>query len=223
VTKPSNGAALQATDTPTGEKRRPGRPSAVTHAAQLEICARLAQGESLNKICKDKAMPSRASVMRALHGESPEFSEFRVQYARARDSLLDVYADQIIDIADDGTTDYVIKTGRNGHEYEAVDQEHIQRSRLRVEARKWILSKLKPETYGDKLIGAVEHQHSGRVDVTDMTEREKMRRFALFMMEDQRANAVDGEVAGPDDGTKSQKLDRPMMNDPQVVDDSSSE
>ena len=210
MTKPqaSDSPILQATGTKReGERYRPGsragvggRKSSYTEAMGLEICARLSSGESLNVMLKDKALPSRSTVMRW----SVEIPEFREMYARARERLLDVYADEIITIADDGTTDYVIKTGRNGHEYEAVDQEHIQRSRLRVESRKWLLSKLRPETYGDRITadvtGSVDHKH----DISTLSEREKMRRFALFMIEDQRQPVIDGQLAN---GTKSHVTD----------------
>ena len=92
-------------------------------------------------------MPAKSSVMRWL-GEKPEC---RDQYARARELLTEHWADEILEIADDGATDLVEKTGRNGSTYMAVDQEHIQRSRLRVDARKWLMSKLQPKKYGDRV------------------------------------------------------------------------
>ena len=173
-----------------------GRPPVMTEAVQLEICARMAEGESLSAVCRDPDLPARSTVTRFLVGEGPENSAFCKRYAQARESLLDVYAEQIISISDDGTTDYITKTGRNGHEYEAVDQEHIQRSRLRVDSRRWLLSKLRPNEYGDKVVaevsGGLIHTH----DITSLSEREKMRRLALFMVEDQQANpAIEGQAA----------------------------
>ena len=57
----------------------------------------------------------------------------------------------MLDIADDSTNDYMMKQGEDGSEYEALNAEHIQRSRLRIETRKWLSSKLKPKKYGDKI------------------------------------------------------------------------
>ena len=197
IAKPSKDATLQASATGKKTKKKVGRPSSVTPAVQLEICARLGSGENLTQVCRDPKLPSRTAITNALASGKPEFSEFVTRYAQARDALLDAYADQIILISDDGTTDYITKTGRNGHEYEAVDQEHIQRSRLRVDSRKWILSKLRPDQYGDR----VETVASGAVavihDVTSLSEREKMRRLALFMAEDQAIDGVAVEVAKP--------------------------
>lgn len=171
---------------------RIGRPPMVlSDELRMTICLRTAEGESMRSICRDPEMPSRSRVQKEL----VENSAFADQYARARELLYACWADEILEISDDGTTDYITKVGRNGHEYEAVDQEHIQRSRLRVDSRKWLLSKLLPKTFGDK----VQHDHEGEVqhkhDITSLSEREKMRRFALFMLEDKAANSstVEGQ------------------------------
>jgi hypothetical protein len=217
MAKPKQGTTLQATDTQPVEQRKPGRPTVMTEAVQLEICARLGEGETLRAVCRDKDMPSTSTVMRALHGGKPAFSDFRQRYAVARESLMDHWAEEILEISDDGTTDYVLKTGRNGHEYMAVDQEHIQRSRLRVDSRRWLLSKLRPEQYGDKLTTESSSLVLVKHDVASLSEREKMRRFALFMVEDSRQPAIEGELAAPDGGTKSQKLAGHIMNAPQAT------
>lgn len=193
---------------PKGGKSRTGRPPMVlSDDLRMSICLRTAEGESMRAICRDPEMPSRSRVQKEL----VENSLFADQYARARELLYAVWADEILEIADDGTTDYITKVGRNGHEYEAVDQEHIQRSRLRVDARKWLLSKLLPKTFGDH----VKHEHEGEVtaklDITGLSEREKMRRFALFMLEDQAANAgavVDGDVIGSHDDAGQPPIDK---------------
>ena len=193
--KPKQAKALQALDTKPKRPTKIGRPSALTEAVQLEVCARMAEGESLTHICHDPAMPCRQTVSKALVSGAPEFSAFVTRYAAARESLLDVYADEILSISDDGTTDYILKVGRNGHEYMAVDQEHIQRSRLRVDTRLRLMAVVAPHIYGQK----VDHQHAGTVlvkhDITSLTEREKMRRFALFMVEDQREPVIEGEAS----------------------------
>jgi hypothetical protein len=187
----------------------------MTEAVQLEICARLGGGENLTHICKDPKMPCRQSVTNYLASKAAEESGFIGHYARARESLLDVYADDILMISDDGTTDYVMKVGRNGHEYMAVDQEHIQRSRLRVDSRKWLLSKLRPGQYGDRIISEQTGTVLVKHDITSLSEREKMRRFALFMIEDQRQPVIEH---GPVSGTESQKLSGHRRSTSQTAD-----
>ena len=134
---------------PVPKKRKTGHSSLYTEALAADICRRLAEGESLRTICTDKAMPDKATVMRWLFdGKHEDFVE---QYARAREAQAEVRADEIVDIADDDTKDFMAdKDGKL-----VADHEHIQRSRLRVDARKWIAAKLLPKRYGDKL------QHTG--------------------------------------------------------------
>ena len=150
-----------------------------------QICGRMSEGETLRQVCRDAAMPARSTVYRWL-SRNPAFAD---QYAAAREALVASWADEIIDIADDGTTDYVTKVGRNGAEYEAVDQEHIQRSRLRVDARRWLLSKLNPGQYGDHVevehTGAVDHRHS-------ISDTEKVRRLALFLLQSPAGATIEG-------------------------------
>jgi hypothetical protein len=56
-------------------------------------------------------------------------------------------AEEILEIADDGTND----TYKDDNGNERTDQEVIGRSRLRVDARKWLLAKMLPKKYGDKI------------------------------------------------------------------------
>lgn len=119
-----------------------GRPSSYTPEIAAEICKRLALGESLRAICSDSDMPDRTTVFRWLHS-SPDF---RNHYARAREDQADTFAEEIIEIADDGRNDTIV-TERG----EQPDTEWIARSRLRVDARKWVMSKLAPKKYGDKI------------------------------------------------------------------------
>lgn len=76
---------------------------------------------------------------------------FLEQYETARAIQADLMAEELIEIADDGTNDYMEKLLQSGETIEVVNTEHIQRSRLRVDTRKWVASKLKPKKYGEKL------------------------------------------------------------------------
>jgi len=136
-------------------KNKGGRPTLYNIDMCTEICTRLSQGQSLRSICRAEDMPDIHTVIR-WRIEKPEFS---TQYAQAREDQADTLADEIQDIADDGTNDYMTKTLKNGDSVEVVDKEHIQRSRLRVDTRKWIASKLKSKSYGDK----VNVDHSGTI------------------------------------------------------------
>lgn len=104
------------------------------------ICEALIQGHSLRNICKQKGMPGKSTVMEWL-AKDAEFSD---QYARARTLQAETLLEEILEIADDGSRDYVSEDGRL-----VPDHDHIARSRLRVDTRKWAMSKLAPKKYGD--------------------------------------------------------------------------
>lgn len=124
------------------------RPSDYSQETASRICGELAEGKSLRTICLAEDMPACSTVFRWL----TEHDTFQEQYARARDAQADAIFDEILDIADDGSNDYVTKKNADGSEYEAIDHEHISRSKLRVDARKWMAGKLRPKKYGDRQI-----------------------------------------------------------------------
>lgn len=143
------------------------RPSLFTEELAIEICSRLASGESLRSICRDETMPGLTTTYRWLS----ERESFRNQYARAREDQADTLADEILEISDDGRNDWMIRVrDEDGKESGAVlNAEHIQRSRLRVDARKWIAAKLKPKKYGDKVIQEVSGIDGGPIVTRDDT------------------------------------------------------
>ena len=125
-----------------------GRRTDYSEELSAEICSRLANGESLRTICLDENMPDKATVFRWLG----KHAEFRDQYARAKEESSDALVEEIIDIADDSVNDWMEKHNQEGEQIGwRVNDEAIERSRLRVDARKWVASKLKPKKYGDKL------------------------------------------------------------------------
>lgn len=147
--------------------RTRGRPSSYTKKIAAVILERLAAGESLRAICRDDKMPSETSVRRWAIDDVDGFS---AHYAQARDIGLDTMADEILDIADNTSRDTTTTTNRDGSEREVADQEWINRSRLRVDARKWYLSKLAPKRYGDSSTLALTGPDGGPVRISD-TER----------------------------------------------------
>jgi len=124
-----------------------GRPSDYSLEVAHAICARMAAGETLLQICRDPAMPARSTayLWTVVH---PEFSDM---YARARKALYEHWADELVDIAEDGRNDWIERERKDGSIEMTVDREHIQRSALRVDTRKWMLAKLQPKQYGDKV------------------------------------------------------------------------
>jgi len=120
-----------------------------------KICAEIASSsKSLRTICKELEIPVRTVLYWLSEGNKPdpkqEYKDFLHQYARAKEEQADHLAEEILEIADDGSNDYMTIT-KGDKDYNVEDREVTNRSRLRVDARKWIASKLKPKKYGDKI------------------------------------------------------------------------
>lgn len=131
----------------TPSKKTPkknGRPSKYTNKLADKICQMIAQGQSVRSICAKKDMISMQTFFRWLR----ENDKFREQYARACEERSYMHAEDIIEIADNATNDYMEKLEGDGYIF---NSENVQRSRLRIDTRKWLMSKLNPKVYGDKL------------------------------------------------------------------------
>jgi hypothetical protein len=126
-----------------------GRSTTYTNELGLEICMHIADGESVRSICLNEHMPSSSTIFRWLLDDDKK--EFWEQYARARAIQAETMFEELLEIADDGSNDWMEKANKDGSTYTALDHEHVQRSRLRVDTRKWYLSKVLPKKFGDKV------------------------------------------------------------------------
>jgi len=149
-----------------------GRPPIYSPELAAAICDRLADGESLRSICRDPAMPDRSVVTGWILNNHEGFT---AQYTRAKDIGIEQIADETFDIADDGTNDWIERENqRTGQTYIALNEEAVARSRIRIDQRKWYLSKIAPKKYGDnakiELTGAdngpVQVEHKGEAIAT---------------------------------------------------------
>lgn len=135
------------------------------------ICAEIIDGKSVRTICKMEGMPSKRTIMYWLRIHA----EFKKLYDIACVERSEAYAEEIVDIADDGSNDWMERELDNGKSVTVVDHEHIQRSRLRVEARKWICAKMKPRKYGEK----IELEHTGSLDWAEQLQKSRERAAEL--------------------------------------------
>lgn len=132
----------------SGEPKPTGRPEIYTQEIADRICAEIASStKSLRTICNADGMPSVMTVLRWLREDKDGFC---AQYTRAKEEQADFMTEEMIEIADDGTNDYMTIV-KGDMEYNIENKEVTSRSKLRVETRKWAASKLKPKKYGDKL------------------------------------------------------------------------
>ena len=118
------------------------------------ICERISKGTTLAQICRDDGI-GRTTVYEWLK----EHSAFAERFARARELGFDAIADDCMDIADDGSNDWMLSNKPDDERY-VLNGEHVQRSKLRIESRLKLLAKWSPK-YREQLDMKVE----GKVDV----------------------------------------------------------
>lgn len=120
-------------------KKRPSRNGTPEErkVTAARVIAAIEGGLSCYRACESVGM-----TVPAFHrccDDSPELSS---AYARAREILVDRMAQELADIADEPAT--LTPDGK-------VDSAAVQKQRLQVDTRKWLLSKLAPKKYGDRL------------------------------------------------------------------------
>lgn len=136
-----------------------GRPSTYTDELADDICMRLILGESLHKITADESMPSERTVYTWMLKDA----SFLQKIAEARVLQAEKRLDEIHDIADDGSNDYTEKLDSEGNPTGEMrlNTEHVQRSKLRVDARIKAIELMAPKKYGKQL----SLNHTGNVTV----------------------------------------------------------
>ena len=98
--------------------------------------------------------------------------EFKERYARACDVRADAIFEEMLSIADDGRNDWMENISKEGEIVGYRENgEALRRSALRIEARKWLLGKMKPKVYGDKIQTEVSGPDGGAVQVVSRIER----------------------------------------------------
>lgn len=116
------------------------------------ICERLAEGFTLTQIARELGC-----VASAITKWADQDAEFGARYARAMDARTDRMAEEILAISDDGSNDWMVREQEGGEAITVADHEHIQRSKLRVDTRKWLMAKMMPKKYGER----VTQEHTG--------------------------------------------------------------
>lgn len=122
-------------------KRRRGRQPLWTDEEReelvKEICYRIARGEALTRVCSGPGMPHATTFLSWCRDDVL----FDKQYARAMEERMTLMAHEITEIADDSSGDSMLDSDG----YVRVDHEHIQRSKLRIDTRKWLMGKVLPK------------------------------------------------------------------------------
>ncbi len=135
---------------PIKTRKRPRPPRHYSKEMAEEICIRLMKKESLAAICRDPRMPTANAIVKWL--ADPRRADFREMYYFARRVQAEMFVDEIFEIADDTQYDWKPRFNRKGEYIDHVpDNEAIQRSRVRIDTRKWYAAKMVPKIYGEKL------------------------------------------------------------------------
>lgn len=115
-----------------------GRPTVFKRKVFNEICRRLAEGQTLREICRDESMPARSTVRGWVIEDREGVS---AQYARAEALGLEEWNDETLEIADDGSNDWMERRRKDGSIEVALDREHVERSKLRIAQRNWVIAR----------------------------------------------------------------------------------
>lgn len=125
---------------PEAEEPAYKSPYAARYTPDLanEILYEIASGRFINGVCKDPGMPHERSVRLWVINDHDGFA---AKYAQACEMRADRLFEETIEIADDGSIDMDMETGK-------ILYENVQRSKLRIDTRKFMISKMVPKKYG---------------------------------------------------------------------------
>lgn len=153
-----------------------GRPEVYSNEIVDKICKLIATGnKGLQRLCREyKDIPHFDTMYRWL-SDPAKYKYFTEQYARAKELQADFLADEIIEISDEkviGSKTIHKIGGKNGDVIEnhtGLDQ--VERSKLKVEARKWTAAKLRPKKYGNKIDVTTDGKEIKQVDLGAMISK----------------------------------------------------
>jgi hypothetical protein len=119
------------------------------------LMTEIINGRSVHNICTTEDWAPNEDTFYTWLRERDDFSEM---YARARGARADRMAAEMLEIADDTEGDLVTVTTKGGETYMRGDSAKVSRAALRVDTRKWLMARMSPRNYGDR----VAHEHGDR-------------------------------------------------------------
>ena len=129
------------------------------HPVWLEIVGQVSSGKALSTVLRQDDMPTWVSF----HAMVAQDAKIAAAYEKAVQDRADRLADEILQLSDEPMPE---------HLEGAMASAWVQQKRMQVDARKWIASKLKPRTYGDRIDMTVRDE---RISVIDALEAAKAR------------------------------------------------
>lgn len=119
-----------------------GRPSIRKPETVDYILDQVASGVPLAEVCRQDGMPHRSTFIDWVNADK----DLSRRFAHAREDGEHMIAADALRIADDSANDYI-----ETDDGPKLNQEHIQRAKLRIETRLKLLAKWSPKVWGDKL------------------------------------------------------------------------
>lgn len=139
------------------------------------------EGQGVAEIGRDPKMPTERTIFRWLAADD----KFCQRYTRAKEVSAEFMAEEMLDIADNASNDWMERNDKDGHSVGwQINGEAVNRSRLRLDTRKWLMEKLKPKKYGQ----TTKVDLGGSLEVTEMTDTERATRLAALITKGMKVN-----------------------------------
>jgi hypothetical protein len=142
---------------------KPTQKQKITDELFTDLCSRIACGELLCDLCQEYGF-TRVWFWKWVNQDQERINA----YACARIEQQHTFADEILKIADDSTNDTCTKTSKSGDEYDACDNEWINRARVRIDTRKFLMARIAAKDYGDKIQTEISGKDGGPIQTTQI-------------------------------------------------------
>lgn len=134
--------------TPVPCPPRRGRPTAYDQETAMRIFVAIAGGSSVRRVCAQEWAPHHKTFYRWL-AEVPDFAQ---KYDLATTLRTWEMIDEMIAIADDASRDWIVveSMDKQGNRTRKIvfDRDAVERARLRIDARKWHIERMRPRKFG---------------------------------------------------------------------------
>lgn len=151
-----------------------------------EVCKRLAEGRTLRDVCRDPDMPAQTTVNDFVRSNEAA----SLAYTRARSDMADAMFEEMFDIAEDGSNDWMERRRKDGSLETVPDHEHISRSKLRIDMRKWALAKIVPHKYAEVSRTELTGKDGAAIELNTQTRDPIVSELAALLRQAKRPGAV---------------------------------
>lgn len=135
---------------------KPAKPERDKDAISQAVLQGMRDGLSAFKACQAAGVP-QSTFNRWVDADA----KLAEDYAHAREDLIERMANELLELADSE----VPETGDGKRDWQAIQQRKLQ-----VDSRKWLLSKLAPKKYGDRLELAGDKENPLQVQTIDASK-----------------------------------------------------